>query len=558
MSSISSSDRSRTDDRVVKQREEYDTKETENQKKQKAEVEALNKKHNAELNRISDDFGKEMETIKQHYRETLTDRDQANIRKVDDVRTLYRDQLKRKIEENESDKREMRNANSGELNKQKSVMQSQRENLMDRQSEELKTRDDAFRNMSDETRNQMKTSLSEHDDKLKNAHAKELNATISDRDTQLGNKERDNRELRKAFNAKLKTEKMNRESEVSHWQQKNLDTTVNLENRNAENLESNGEVLQGEVDRLHRKFDGAIEKKSDQLDGASDNLRRSVNDRLDGQVRSKQSQISRLTNKLNNEMVNNERLRGIERRALQDEYGTQLDIVEQQKTGAVDQAREISNKRINDGQAKNEKILRSTNREYKSDSDIARQRNREDREMLMQQHHDTVEHVTGSAEDRIRKITKVSQENQDANAAYFDTSLDTLKDTYAGRVEDQRDRNVDERVQLSKNTNQRFRNMEKSFNQKVDILTDKYESKISQMKENHDKELKRIEGDYGTRLIGKDKEQKLQADSIEMKYEAKIAQMNDAHADQLDRMNRRHHEDMQNLATKMSNYSKKA
>jgi hypothetical protein len=50
----------------------------------------------------------------------------------------------------------------------------------------------------------------------------------------------------------------------------------------------------------------------------------------------------------------------------------------------------------------------------------------------------------------------------------------------------------------------------------------------------------------------------MQVDSFEMKYEAKIAQINDSHSDQLDRMNRRHQEDMQNLVTKMSNYSKKA
>ncbi|RYZ82237.1 MAG: hypothetical protein EOP04_22445, partial [Proteobacteria bacterium] len=91
MSSVSSSDRRRQDDRVNKTREEFEAKESESQKKQRAELEAVNKKHYAEINRLSDDFGKEMEELKQHYRETLSERDQANIRKTDDVRNLYKD-----------------------------------------------------------------------------------------------------------------------------------------------------------------------------------------------------------------------------------------------------------------------------------------------------------------------------------------------------------------------------------------------------------------------------------------------------------------------------------
>jgi hypothetical protein len=43
-----------------------------------------------------------------------------------------------------------------------------------------------------------------------------------------------------------------------------------------------------------------------------------------------------------------------------------------------------------------------------------------------------------------------------------------------------------------------------------------------------------------------------------MKYEAKLAQMNESHQDQLDRMNRRHQEDMQNLAVKVNTFNRKA
>ncbi|WP_413291435.1 hypothetical protein [Bdellovibrio sp. HCB337] len=559
MSSVGgASDSKRQDDRVRKTREDYESREAENQKRQKAEMEHLNKKHYAEINRITADFDREMDELKSHYRQNLNERDQSNIRKVDEVRNLYKEQLRKKTEENDGDRRQMRNAFNGAIQKQKSISEMQKDNLIENHQSEINQQGEKFQEMSLRNRQELKESLGDHDQKLKDAHGREMNATIKDRDTQLGNKDRDNKELRKAYEGKLNAERRQREAESSRWNQKYKDTVANNNEEKTDTMRTQGFVLRGELDELNRKYNNAINKKYEQLDDANQELRDSVNDRLNGQVRSKQSQIERLSSKLNHEMINNERLRNIERRDLQSKHVEQVDLLERQKEGAVENMKALNNKRIGEMVDHTNKSLRNSNRDHKSEMDLTTQRNRQDREMLVQQQKDAVEQISGTAESRVKKITKLSRDNQEAYSKYFDSSLDQMKDNYSERITEQRDRNTDDMVRLNKAMSDRFRGMEKNYGQRMEALTSTYESKINQMNENHQKELKRIESYYAQRMNNKDKEVKQSQGSLEMKYEAKIAQMNEAHQDQLDRMSRRHQEDMQNLSTRMSNYSKKA
>ena len=558
MSSVSSSDRRRQDDRVRKAREEYEAKESESQKAQRAEMERLNKRHYEALNRVSEDFGREMEELKDHYRATLSDRDQANIRKIEDVRNVYREQLKRKMEENESERRQMSNASSGALSKQKSISQSLLENLHEKHKSELKNRDEAFRELSQKNKQKLSDSLVSHDEKLKAAYDREIRGLVEERDSKLGSKERDEREIRKAHESQIKSEKRQRDAEVGRWKQKYVDTVNAFEENNNENMTTQSLVLKGEMGELNRKYNTALEKKYDQIEQSNEALHESVNNRLDSQVRSKQSKIGRLSDKLNHEMVNHERLRNIERRDLEDRHRTQLEIVERQKVGALEQMKEQTDKRIGQNLSKTQKTLRDTHRQHRSEAELSKLRNRQDREMLLQQHREALEQTTGAAEGRVKKVAKVARENQDAYSNYFENSLDQMRDNFSERIDDQRERNVDDMVRLNKNMGERFRGIEKTFEQRVETLTNKYEGKIGQMTDNHAKELKRLESYYGQRLENKEKEQKQQATSLEMKYEAKIAKLNEDHTEQLEKANRRHQEDMQNLAIRMNNYNKKA
>src|SRR5207253_5620049 len=141
----------------------------------------------------------------------------------------------------------------------------------------------------------------------------------------------------------------------------------------SDNMKTNGMVLKGELGELNRKYNSAINKKYEQLDESNEDLRASVNDRLNGQVRSKESQITRLNSKLNHEMVNNERLRNIERRDLEGKYGEQMDLLERQKEGAIDNMKDINKRRIGDMVAHTDKALRDSNREHRSESDLMTQ-----------------------------------------------------------------------------------------------------------------------------------------------------------------------------------------
>ncbi|MNL02614.1 hypothetical protein D3C87_1231260 [compost metagenome] len=125
-------------------------------------------------------------------------------------------------------------------------------------------------------------------------------------------------------------------------------------------------------------------------------------------------------------------------------------------------------------------------------------------------------------------------------------------------MDQSREENLNERVSMSKEMTQRFRNLENSFNGKLENTVKSYETKLSDLKDTQARELKRLENLYTQRLSERDKAARLEKESVMQKYEAKIVQSNESHTDQLDRMNRRHQEDMQNLAVKVNSYNRKA
>ena len=81
---------------------------------------------------------------------------------------------------------------------------------------------------------------------------------------------------------------------------------------------------------------------------------------------------------------------------------------------------------------------------------------------------------------------------------------------------------------------------------------------MANLRDTQDREIKRLENVHAQRMAEKDKAGKLEKESITQKYEAKLAQSSESHQNQLDRMNRRHEEDMQNLAVKVNSYNRKA
>jgi DNA anti-recombination protein RmuC len=232
--------------------------------------------------------------------------------------------------------------------------------------------------------------------------------------------------------------------------------------------------------------------------------------------------------------------------------------VENQREDAVVQMKDLNDERISNVLRTNQNLLRSADRESKSQVNLMNARHREDRETILTNAQDQKVQVSNQAESRVRKVIDLQNKNNEQMGRYYTDSLDTMKGNYLEKMDQSREENLNERISLSKEMTQRFRNLEGNFNNKLEQTVKSYETKLSDLKDTQARELKRLETVYAQRVSDRDKMARLEKESVTQKYEAKIVQSNESHTDQLDRMNRRHQEDMQNLAVKVNSYNRKA
>lgn len=558
MSSISSSDRARQDDKIRQTREEYENRETESNKKRKAEMSRLEKRHNEEINRISDEYESRLGALKERNRETITEKDFSNNRKIEEVRQAYRDALKNKMEENYNDREQIRSSYEGELNKQKQVNQSQKENIVGQLNSEISNRDEQYSNSLEENRKKTQDVIRGNARKLNDAHQKEKDTLIAGNETIKMQNMRENNEMKKSYEGRLRDSERRREADNSRWAQKYRDTVVNNRDEYGDNISIKQELMNSERNAIRDKFDNVLAKKTATMDEQNQDFRDTVNERVNTQVRSRDSQIQRLSGKLNNEITKNERLRGIERRNLTEAYEKRLDIVENQREDAVTQMKDLNDERITNVLKTNQNLLRNTDRENKSHVNMLNARHREDRENILMTAKDQQTQTNNQAESRIRKVVDLSNKNNEQMGRYYADSLETMKGNYLEKMDQSREENLSTRIATNKEMTERFRNLESGFNKKLEQSVNSYENKLAELKDTQARELKRLENLYTQRLNERDKLARLEKESVTQKYEAKMAQSNESHADQLDRMNRRHQEDMQNLAVKVNSYNRKA
>lgn len=558
MSSISSNDRRRTDDRVRQTREEYENREAENNKKKNAEIQKLQERHRREIDNISANYEQRIEDIKGNAREAMSDRDVANSRKIDEVRQVYREALRKKSDESNSMRDNMRTNYESTIEGQRRVSEEQKNNLLNQMNEEIQMREERYAENSRATNSKAQESSKNNTERLNKNHEAKERALVDSHRTVLENKNRTHKEVVKDFENQVQKLERKNEGDNSKWSQKYTDYVKNSSEQYSDNLDIKNEIMNQERRAIKDKFETKLAEKQGQIDEQFDDFSRNLSDRMDRQVRSKDSQISGLNSKLNHEISKSERLRAMDRKHLTETYEKQLKMSEENRLESIDQMRSANGQRVSKVIGENQKLMRNMERDSQSKAQMTLERHRNEREYTQTQHKDQMAHVMSSSDERVDRMKGIALKNNEQMAKYYDESLEVMRNNYTAKIEEVRDKNQQEQQTLNKVMTERFRSMEESFNAKLNETVKRYEQKIVDLEDSQKRELKRMENTYQSRMGDSQKAGKTEKESIQMKYEAKMAQLANSHEQQIERMNRRHEEDMQNLAMKVGNYSRKA
>lgn len=555
---ITPAERRGYDERVRQTREEYENRETDANKRRSEEIKRLEKRHREEVARLNEDYQNQIDSLQSNNRETLTERDQKHRNEVAEIKGLYMDQLRRKMEDNASQRRALEETYEAQLEKQKETSTGQRAHLSERQSEELAKRDEKLNEAIRSARAKTAEGIEDNRNRLTAAHQKEKEILRKDRDESLLRKDFERNELSKSLNGEIKRVERSKDEAVSHWHQKYYDTVENMKSEHSESMQSQKELLDQEVLNQRQKYQNKLEEKSAQMDINNDDFRDSVVGRQNAQIRSRESKIQTLQNKLNNQITNDQRMRNKERDNLAQAYEARFRDLARQKDESVDVMKELNAQRINNVTARNDQVLRAASQDFRSEVNLMNLKNREDRKGLEEQHRDQIRQAGQTADKRIRKMEKLTTQNVRDLASYYDENLNTLKVDYAEKVDAQRDNHVSEQNRLTNVMTNRFRDMESRFQQRMEQTVDKYEDQIARMKEDSAKEKKRLEEAYQSRLKDLEKGHRLEKDSMEQKYETKLAMSNEKHAEEINKVNRRHEEDIRVAVNRANSYSRKA
>jgi hypothetical protein len=548
----------RAEDKLRQAREEYEGREVDAGKRRTAEVKRQQVHQAEELKNLAEEFDQRLNEVKDHNRQVMSEKDFSNNQKIDEVRQVFRESLRNKMEESTRQKEVQKATFEGELGKQKDISKIQRENQASHFKDELKSYDERFAKDITENRKQSKEDVHANVRKLNSSHTKERNALVASHEEALLNQKHNSTEMRKSYEGLIKDSQRKQEGEKSRWSQKLRDTITNDAESYAEDLSVKQELLDSERKVIRNKFDKVLNKKTQEMDEVGQQFRDSVTGRMNSQIGSRDSKIQSLTNHLKNEMAKGERLRGVERKEIINDYEKRIALMKDQQDDLMIHLKDVNEERVEKVSEKSEAVLHRNDRTHKSQVQQEKTSRRQERELTGQQHKDQIEQVSSSAESRVKKILDLSHKTGKNLEKYYSDSMEQMSENYNDHVDLQIEKAVMDRVALNKVMTEKFRGIEGSFNTKLANTKSSYQEAMVKLKENQQKEIKSIESKYSLRFEEKGKLSKLEKETMEIRYESKIAQLNESHQDQLDRMNRRHQEDMQNLTAKMSTYSRKA
>ncbi len=555
---ISAADRARQSDRLSQTREEAEEREAKLLKRKNEQLKRAEQRHHQELTKLNQAYQSQLGKVREDQKATLTEREVDHQEDLTSLRKNYMGTLQNKMESQETDKKILKETYEGEIGKQKFISKSQKENLLQKQERELARRDEDLGIVTVNAREKMKEAIQDTSRRLREAHDKEVNVLRNHSDQSKVQSEMDKAQMRKAFEGQRNAAMRQDDFKESEWKQKYEELHGQVNEIQESGQTAQGQMLSEGLKNVKNKYERKLQQKSEQMDKSNDVFRDSVNERVNGQVRSKDSKIQILTNKLNNQIVNDQRMRSMERSNLQSAYEDKMQNLESQRDMTKETMQELNKKRIGEMKDRNDNVLRQANQDYRSQMDIEKSRFRENTMTTNQLQDELLNRVSNRAETRVDKLQKVADLNTKRLAEYYDDNIDLAREGFDRKVLDQREKNIELQGQNNRMMSERFRKIENNYAKKLETAVSTYEAKLQEMKDLHEREVRRLEGTSKLRMQDKEKGHRVERDSTEMKYETRIALMQQEHNERLEKVQQRHQEELRDLAFKMNQYNRKA
>lgn len=555
---ISRSDRAKETSRIADLKEEFDSRETSTVKKKNSEIKRNQKKHEAELKETREAYENKISDMQNKFYDRLSERDVNHQKQIEDVRGVYTSQMRKKMEDSQGERDRLIDNYESEKSHQAKVTESQKELLQRKANDEIQVRNQKIDNLLQEGSANLQETLKERTDKMRASHEKDKGILVNSAQDDKQKAYNERAQLRRYYEAELGKEKRNSRTQNDNWSEKYSNTVQSMNSQYGEDLQVRDDVLKAEVDKNRNKFDQKFEKLEQHLSGNSDSFRNNMDEKVNGQLRSKDNEIYRLKNRMYVEQRNQKKLDGLEKQHIVDGYEEKLGIYEDNMNDQRAAFKDINDKRIDKLNASHSDILQEKTLRNRVEQSLTNEKHRQDRQAIIEQQKNDLYNIKAAAEKRVDMIQKLANDNEGQIVGYYDEYLDQLKEAYLGKVFEQREKHDKELANLTNLMGDKFRKLKQTYEQRLDRVTKTHEEKLARVNDEHAKEMKSVAKQSEMTISEKNKAIVNTRNEVEDKYENKIKTLQEQYQQQVDKLSDRHQEDLREMSVKIQNYSRKA
>lgn len=558
MMPISRSDREQQTSRLSELKDEYETRESQTIKKKNGEIKRNQKKHDEELKETKATYESKINDMQSKFYDRLTDQDRDHQKKIEDVRGVYVSQMRKKMEDSQGEKARLTDTYESEKEHQTKIAESQKNLIKEKYSDEIQKRDQKIDNLHQSSQKNMQEVLSQRAQKLREAHDKDKDVLVGNNLNDKQQAQTEKKQLQRYYSNEIESHKKANQQQKANADSKYLTTVEELNAKYSDDAKVKNELLQNEIVKTRKRFDDKYEALEDSLVGQGNSFKASINERYNDQVRSKDSEIYRLKNRMYVDQINQKKRDGIEKEHIVNDYEKKIGIYEKNMDEQRGVFKEINDKHIAKIHETNSDILQETTLKNRLTQNLSDERHRQDRAAILEQNRNDIFNTKTSAEKHVDTIQKISNDKEVRLVNYYEEYLDSMKEGYLDKVFEQREKHDKDLLGLTNLMNDKFIKLKKTYEQRLDRLTSGFEEKIARIKDDHAKEVKTISKFNENAISEKNKSIDNTKISVEEKYENKIKTMQEQYREEVNRMSDRHQEELRSMSVKMQNYSRKA
>ncbi len=542
MSSVGSSSGSgrSQDDTIRTQREAYQEREAQLQKRHAQEMRRINDLHIEEMNKLQDGHRTQLEELKKLSQKSISDRDDRYQKEISAVRNANRLQQQRMAEEIHQQEKTEDQRHDQEI-KRITKANDQRINLIREANEQaVHAQAEQTNRIKEEAQESQKGALVDQRKKLSEAHGTEKGALIEDFEDRLRDLKREKDAFRQTYTNQKEQMEDRHLREKSQIHDALMGTIRENETRHNQNFGLQREGFDAELGKVKGKFALAEEARAQSSEKNFRELKSDVNSRYEGKLRNLERDVRQEALQRQLDQTRLHRQGEIEKQHLQDAFMDQVRVLESQRGMLMEQGSQLNNREIANAKKEGERNLQKTIRFYQEKISDDRVRSEEARgiETDLAQH--KFDQLESTSTKRINAITNQNVEIQRKIQEDFRENVDGLKAMYHDKLNEQREVHKQERQELERRFISEVREFQKRQDERLSNLRSSYESKLSQIK---DENLRsgRQRDEYEAK---KDREAKklhtMEMEAREIKYREQMDQLRGRHEEELKMMERRH------------------